>query len=176
MAKHYKNPHVPTEGLPKLIDSAERVKQVLTVFRKVSSQPFTVIETICRQFQEALHLKRIFSMDAKSSFQYIGNAAIIELKGVDDDEMAALLQHKSNAYGDSPIESWGELGVIIRIDSKRLRYENLMNNNAVENDESKRDTMLDILGYAILGYRLVTRKDTHTKDLHQKWLDEQEKK
>jgi hypothetical protein len=65
---------------------------------------------------------------------------------------------KSNAYGDQPIRRWGAMGVIIRIDSKVLRYINLIGNpDTPQGDEPTADTLRDIVGYAVLGYRLVTK-------------------
>lgn len=98
----------------------------------------------------------------KAQFEAIGAHSLRILDklckgGFDEEVFRMLLVGKSKAYGDKPIRAWGPLGVIIRIDSKLLRYENLIANPEVElKDESCFDTVQDILGYSILGYQLVT--------------------
>lgn len=160
------NPHLAYGDLPKLIDSERRVRDVLDVFRqgKVHGDAVSSIELMCEKAQGALHAKQLFRINWPLTFVFVGRQAISLLPELQPDDFAAMLFKKSQMYGDSPIESWGEIGVMIRLDSKVKRYKNLTANPEL-NDPSAResviDTMFDILGYAILGYRLSTRKMAH---------------
>lgn len=73
------------------------------------------------------------------------------------DKLAATLEQKNQAYGDSftkSIEKYGLLVIGIRLSDKYNRIEHLITNNELkENDESLKDTLLDTAGYAILGLK-----------------------
>lgn len=73
------------------------------------------------------------------------------------DKLAATLEQKNQAYGDSftkSIEKYGLSVIGIRLSDKYNRIEHLITNNELkENDESLKDTLLDTAGYAILGLK-----------------------
>lgn len=73
------------------------------------------------------------------------------------DELAALLIRKNADYGNSFEEQFnkrGLIGVLIRLEDKISRLDNLQNKDAQVN-ESIEDTLLDIAGYALLASMLV---------------------
>lgn len=70
------------------------------------------------------------------------------------DELAGLLIKKNNDYGDSFSKQYSKYGLtsaLIRMDDKMQRLENL-NKNEAEVNESKKDTLQDLSGYALLAY------------------------
>ena len=73
------------------------------------------------------------------------------------DKLAATLQEKNQAYGDSFSKSLDEDGLLvlkIRLGDKFNRISSLIKRDELkENDESLEDTLLDMAGYAILGLK-----------------------
>ena len=73
------------------------------------------------------------------------------------DKLAATLQEKNQAYGDSFTKSLDEDGLLvlkIRLGDKFNRISELIKNGKFkENDESLEDTLLDMAGYSILGLK-----------------------
>lgn len=73
------------------------------------------------------------------------------------DKLAATLQQKNDAYGDSFTKSVDEDGLLvlkIRLGDKFNRISELIKNRKLkENDESLEDTLLDMAGYSILGLK-----------------------
>lgn len=73
------------------------------------------------------------------------------------DKLAATLQEKNQAYGDSFTESvdkFGKTVIAVRLSDKFNRICNLIKRGELkENDESLEDTLLDMAGYAILGLK-----------------------
>lgn len=79
------------------------------------------------------------------------------------DKLAATLQEKNQAYGDSFTESvdkFGKTVIAVRLSDKFNRICNLIKNRKLkENDESLEDTLLDTAGYAILGLKYLEEHD-----------------
>lgn len=73
------------------------------------------------------------------------------------DKLAATLQEKNQAYGDSFTESvdkFGKTVIAVRLSDKFNRICNLIKHGELkENDESLEDTLLDMAGYSILGLK-----------------------
>ena len=73
------------------------------------------------------------------------------------DKLAATLQEKNQAYGDSFTESvdkFGKTVIAVRLSDKFNRICNLIKRGELkENDESLEDTLLDTAGYAILALK-----------------------
>lgn len=73
------------------------------------------------------------------------------------DKLAATLQEKNQAYGDSFTKFLDEDGLLvlkIRLGDKFNRISELIKNGKFkENDESLEDTLLDMAGYSILGLK-----------------------
>lgn len=73
------------------------------------------------------------------------------------DKLAATLQEKNQAYGDSFTKSIDEDGLLvlkIRLGDKFNRVSSLIKRDELkENDESLEDTLLDMAGYSILGLK-----------------------
>ena len=73
------------------------------------------------------------------------------------DKLAATLQEKNQAYGDSFTKSVDEDGLLvlkIRLGDKFNRISSLIKRDELkENDESLEDTLLDLAGYSILGLK-----------------------
>lgn len=69
-----------------------------------------------------------------------------------------ILKSKHHDYGEKNLMRRGELGIIIRIEDKLSRIENLMDKQSSV-DETKYQTWLDIAGYAIQAMILGCSKD-----------------
>ena len=73
------------------------------------------------------------------------------------DKLAATLQEKNQAYGDSFTESvdkFGKTVIAVRLSDKFNRICNLIKRGELkENDESLEDTLLDMAGYSILALK-----------------------
>ena len=73
------------------------------------------------------------------------------------DHLAEILQEKNTAYGDSFSQSVDEDGLLvlkIRLGDKFNRVSSLIKKGELkENDESLKDTLLDMAGYSILGLK-----------------------
>jgi hypothetical protein len=73
------------------------------------------------------------------------------------DHLADVLQSKNTAYGDSFTKSVDEDGLLvlkIRLGDKFNRVSSLIKKGELkENDESLKDTLLDLAGYSILGLK-----------------------
>ena len=77
------------------------------------------------------------------------------------DDLAQLLIRKNADYGNSFEEQYnkrGLLGVLIRLEDKIARLDNLQKNTA-KVDESIKDTLVDLAGYALLASILVGEND-----------------
>ena len=77
------------------------------------------------------------------------------------DDLAQLLIRKNADYGNSFEEQYnkrGLLGVLIRLEDKIARLDNLQKNSA-KVDESIKDTLVDLAGYALLASILVGEND-----------------
>jgi hypothetical protein len=78
-------------------------------------------------------------------------------------EIRKLLIDKHKDYGETNLDTWGELGIAVRISDKESRLRNLLRNNDTPRCESVRDTGIDIAGY---GIRLVMMLDSHQQKPH----------
>ena len=66
------------------------------------------------------------------------------------EEYVNLFYSKHRDYGPNNIATFGEVGVVVRLSDKMERLKNLIRNGTDPNNESLRDTALDILGYAAI--------------------------
>ena len=73
------------------------------------------------------------------------------------DKLAATLESKNQAYGDSftkSVDKYGLPVIGVRLSDKYNRIEHLITNHELkENDESLEDTLLDNAGYSILALK-----------------------
>ena len=69
------------------------------------------------------------------------------------EEMVTLYSQKNADYGDAFTESLDEDGLLvskIRLKDKLKRFAQLIENDALVNDESMRDTLIDMANYAVM--------------------------
>ena len=66
------------------------------------------------------------------------------------EEVVDMVMRKNHDYGDA-WQKHGTAGILVRLSDKSLRVESLMGKQALVVDESVRDTLRDIVGYALLG-------------------------
>jgi len=65
-------------------------------------------------------------------------------------ECRELMIRKQRDYGSDNISAWGELGVAVRLTDKVARLRNLLRPGKVPNNESLRDTAVDIANYGLI--------------------------
>lgn len=65
-------------------------------------------------------------------------------------EIVALIVRKQQKYGKNNINEFGEVGIVVRSNDKFARIKNMVMNNIDDAEESKKDTWMDIAGYAII--------------------------
>ena len=82
------------------------------------------------------------------------------------DKLAATLEAKNLAYGDSFSKSLDEDGLLvlkIRLGDKFNRISSLIKRDELkENDESLEDTLLDMAGYSILGLKYLEEHENES--------------
>lgn len=78
------------------------------------------------------------------------------------DELNALYERKNHDYGDSYHNTylkWGLPMAAIRLEDKLNRYETLIRTESKVNDESIRDTLLDLANYSIMTIMELDREE-----------------
>lgn len=70
-------------------------------------------------------------------------------------EIIEMLIKKNHDYGDNNLIRRGMLGIIVRLEDKLSRLDNLTKTKTTKVDESIEDTLKDIAGYAINAIRLM---------------------
>ena len=80
------------------------------------------------------------------------------------DEGFELFKRKNADYGDA-FANFGALGVIMRMGDKISRSLSITNTQiSLVNDESLRDTLIDLHNYTAMTIMLMDEKDTDNKD------------
>jgi hypothetical protein len=74
------------------------------------------------------------------------------------EEASSLLIRKNTDYGDAWKRS-GIIGLLVRLGDKLTRVENLNGRRALVADETIRDTLIDIIGYAVLALIVNDKSD-----------------
>lgn len=67
------------------------------------------------------------------------------------ESVSKILVRKQRDYGHENIKRFGRQGLMVRMHDKIARLENLTSTNAVPNNESIADNILDVIGYAAIG-------------------------
>lgn len=65
---------------------------------------------------------------------------------------------KHHDYGTKNLLRHGLFGILVRIDDKSARLNNLLNKDIMVRDESIEDTFIDLAGYAIQAILMLTGK------------------
>jgi hypothetical protein len=114
-------------------------------------------------FKKAI-IGAIDPIDTKQVFDKTKNTALYKLLESEKTNIDDLLNDsfklgvaKNNDYGSDNILKFGIIGLIIRIEDKISRYENLSNNKNTEEkvkNESLKDTLIDIVNYSTYGEML----------------------
>jgi hypothetical protein len=79
-------------------------------------------------------------------------------------EALELFRRKNADYGDS-FADYGVVGVLVRISDKIKRYMSISNKGiSLVNDESLRDTLIDLHNYSAMALMLMDEKNEENKD------------
>lgn len=82
-------------------------------------------------------------------------------------EVRALLMRKHHDYGSENLLRHGEYGIIVRIDDKTSRVSALLQQERRVEDESLRDTWMDVVGYGLQALALFHKEEVlkdHVED------------
>lgn len=73
------------------------------------------------------------------------------------EQFSIMLLEKHNRYGDKGLVKWGHAGMAMRIGSKVDRFINLTEHPELDTalDETRYDTLADIIGYCVLGLMIL---------------------
>ncbi len=75
-----------------------------------------------------------------------------------------LFKKKNSDYGDA-FANYGSIGVLVRIGDKISRLTNITNKNiSLVNDESMKDTLIDLHNYAAMALILLNEEDNIKND------------
>lgn len=151
--------------MARLLQHDDDIKTPLWIIRQ-KLHPSTLLECalIMQSMQSYVKSRATHELIWRRMYLDIASFALSQLGDqFNDGAFIKLLMGKQELYGSKPIENWGNLGVMIRIDSKLERYINLKNNPNIQvGDESIVDTLTDIIGYCVLGYNydlgLITKR------------------
>ena len=81
-------------------------------------------------------------------------------------ECLELFRKKNQDYGDA-FAKFGVIGVLMRIEDKIQRAISITKNNVqLIDDESIKDTLMDLHNYAAMGVMLLDENDMNIKTLH----------
>lgn len=92
--------------------------------------------------------------DLCSSIGAEASRGLASINQWDTEAMLDVLARKQHDYGHGNINAFGIIGVAVRISDKIARYNNLVNRNAKEQNESLLDTLMDMVGYAVISRML----------------------
>lgn len=94
------------------------------------------------------------------NYEYRGGDLMREVKTFEDaidsidDKLKRLMIDKQRDYGSSNILSFGEFGVLVRLNDKVERLKNLLTKNKAPRNEAIEDTWMDIANYAKIALML----------------------
>jgi hypothetical protein len=115
---------------------------------------------------------------AKLNSDYINSLAKEQVKdrvnelSIVQDEARRLFARKNKDYGDS-FATYGPIGVIVRIGDKIQRLQSITRSNiTMVNDESIRDTLIDLHNYSAMAIMLMD-EETKTKKTQQEQENQQ---
>ena len=131
---------IPMVAIEEIADMKERIEDLLE-----ERDDNTYKYGLAGEHFDELYLKRTDQykpeVNGDSRFRFI------------TEEMVTLYSQKNADYGDAFTESLDEDGLLvskIRLKDKLNRFSQLINNDALVNDESMRDTLIDLANYAVM--------------------------
>lgn len=82
------------------------------------------------------------------------------------DELALLLIQKNSDYGNSvqeQFQEYGPMSIALRTEDKLRRFKHLLKHDPKVLTESKKDTLLDMAGYALIGYLCLLEEEKESR-------------
>lgn len=74
-------------------------------------------------------------------------------------ELVSILTMKQDMYGPANLQTYGEMGIVIRISDKISRLQTLNDvHGSGEHGDSYQDTLVDIAGYSVLGLVMISER------------------
>lgn len=142
-----------------LLDSDNQVLAAINLILsyKLKKPPGVWSMVDLTEFIRQTYLAHKVAINWKPYLLEIGKLAVgcIEERGLfNPAKMTRLLRDKHEVYGPKPIFKWGMLGILMKLDAKIDRYDNLLN-GAHNEFETETDTLMDIIGYCCLGLILI---------------------
>lgn len=144
--------------------AAEQVVRAMDSFTSPGEADLDVIRT-CRDQLAALVNFEPQRLPFSILFYGVGAEAMAELKEMelwDADAFVAMLVSKQHDYGHDNINSFGHIGVAVRLCDKIARFLHLTTQAHEAANEPLVDTLRDMVGYAVIAEML----SCNTFDLH----------
>ena len=129
---------IPMVAIEELADMKERIESLLEERDKNTYKYGLAGKHFDELYLEKQHRPEV---NGENRFRFI------------TEEMVTLYSQKNADYGDAFTESLDEDGLLvskIRLKDKLNRFSQLINNDALVNDESMRDTLIDMANYAVM--------------------------
>lgn len=102
--------------------------------------------------QDHEKLAELWAAVGHTAMRYAANSG----SGFTGEELTSTLVRKQRDYGHDNIQRFGTYGVIVRCHDKIARLENLQATGKDPQNESVRDNIMDVSGYAAIGIMLET--------------------
>lgn len=135
--------------------SLSAVKTIFTLIIRSKDASASPLRKGLDEFIENLYDRPAGREKAIAHFSNIAADAleIAHLRGIDltVDEIHRTLVRKQRDYGPENIRRFGRQGLMVRLHDKVARLENLDGDGRQPENESIRDTFMDIVGYCAIG-------------------------
>ena len=96
-------------------------------------------------------------MNSLNNYNTVENFCKIQSEGLN------LFMKKNSDYGDSYKDN-GLIGVLVRLGDKIKRLQNITNNISLIDDETLRDTLMDLQNYSTMAIMLYDNNKDNNKD------------
>ena len=148
-----------------LFTEPQEVLQVLNYFYEISPpmgdrDSFTILKSYTEQMQRQLIVGPVKITNEHYEDFYCSVAKIamyLTKKPFNENEFANFLHKKHMMYGAEPLLRWKHLGIIMRIDAKVSRINNMLVNKLKSDSESIEDNLKDIVGYCVHGILIIQK-------------------
>ena len=114
-----------------------RVEGLVTIDARVMQVPDPDLDQVVDAWARTGHAAYAYARNTGHSFSW--------------DELTSTLVRKQRDYGHQNIARFGLLGLVVRCHDKIARLENLVTRGLEPGNESLKDNLLDVAGYAAIG-------------------------
>ena len=134
----------------------QAAEEIFAQKRRKKRATIEQVRTDLDEFIETLFHSPAGYVTAKGRWAVVGGDAVelgetLECDWLSPKTVTTLLIKKQQDYGKENIGRFGRQGLLVRVNDKVARLENLLATGKQPTNESIQDTVLDIVGYSIIG-------------------------